>query len=99
MKRLVLLFAMIPSMAWSEIPTQKIQPVFISVHISTNRVIKINTNQIRWFEDYYPPDDLYYGSHIYLIGSNGAISVIEKPDEIELMMSEVFEKPKPKGKK
>jgi hypothetical protein len=54
---------------------------------------------IRWFEDYYPPDDLYYGSHIYLVGNNGAFSVIEKPDEIELMMSEVFEKPKPKGKK
>jgi hypothetical protein len=99
MKRLVLLFAMIPTLSFAEIPTQKIQPVFISVHISETRVLKINTNQIRWFEDYYPSNDLYYGSHIYLIGSNGAISVIEKPDEIELMMSEVFEKPKPKGKK
>jgi len=99
MKKLALLFAMIPSMAWSEIPISKVQPVFITVHISETRVLKINTNQIRWFEDYYPSNDLYYGSHIYLIGSNGAISVIEKPDEIELMMSEVFEKPKPKGKK
>ncbi len=99
MKKWILLFAMIPTLAFAEIPTQKTQPVFITVHISTNRVIKINTNMIRWFEDYYPPDDLYYGSHIYLVGNNGAFSVIEKPDEIELLMSEGYEKPKPKGKK
>ncbi len=94
MKRLALLFAMIPSLAWAEIPIQQVQPVFISVHISTNRVIRINTNMIRWYEDYYPPDDLYYGSHIYLVGNNGAFSVIEKPDEIELMLAPGYEKPK-----
>jgi hypothetical protein len=99
MKRWLLLFAMIPSMGFAEIPKQKVQPLFIDVHISTSRVLKINTNMIRWFEEYYPPDDIYYGSHIYLVGSNGAISVIEKPDEIELMMSEGYEKPKTKGKK
>jgi hypothetical protein len=99
MKRLALLIAMIPSIAWAEIPKQKVQPLFIDVHISTTRVLKINTNQIRWFEEYYPQDDLYYGSNIYLVGNNSAFSVIEKPDEIELMMSEGYEKPKPKGNK
>lgn len=99
MKRLALLFAMIPSLAWAEIPKQKVQPLFIDVHISTNRVLHINTNMIRWYEDYYPPDDLYYGSDIYMIGASNSISVIEKPDEIELMMSEGYEKPKVKGKK
>jgi hypothetical protein len=90
---------MIPCIAWAEIPKQKVQPLFIDVHISTNRVLHINTNMIRWYEDYYPPDDLYYGSDIYMVGSNNSISVIEKPDEIELMMSEGYEKLKPKGKK
>ena len=99
MKKWLLLLAMIPSLGFAEIPTQQVQPVFISVHISTNRVIKINTNLIRWFEDYYPADDLYYGSNIYLVGNNGAFSVIEKPDEIELMLAPGYEKPKPKGKK
>jgi len=99
MKRLALLIAMIPGLAWAEIPIQKVQPLFISVHITTTRVLRINTNQIKWFEDYYPPDDLYYGSHICLVDSNQPYSVIEKPDEIELMMSEGYEKPNPKGKK
>ncbi len=99
MKKWLLLLAMIPSLAIAEIPTQQVQPVFISVHISTTRVIKINTNQIRWFEDYYPPDDIYYGSNIYMVGTNSSISVIEKPDEIELMLAPGYEKPKPKGKK
>lgn len=99
MKAWILFFAMIPCIAWAEIPKQKVQPLFIDVHISTNRVLHINTNMIRWYEDYYPPDDLYYGSDIYMVGSNNSISVIEKPDEIELMMSEGYEKLKPKGKK
>ncbi len=99
MKKWLLLLAMIPSIAIAEIPTQQTQPVFISVHISATRVLRINTNMIRWFEDYYPADDLYYGSNIYLVGNNGAFSVIEKPDEIELMLAPGYEKPKPKGKK
>ena len=99
MKKWLLSIVMIASQSFAEIPTQQVQPVFISVHISTNRVIRINTNMIRWFEDYYPSDDLYYGSHIYLVGNNGAFSVIEKPDEIELMLAPGYEKPKPKGKK
>jgi hypothetical protein len=99
MKRLALLIAMIPTLSFGEIPISKVQPVFIDVHISTTRVLKINTNMIRWYEDYYPPDDLYYGSDIYLIGASNSISVIEKPDEIELMMSEGYEKPKTRIKK
>ncbi len=99
MKKWLLLFAMIPTLAIAEISTKQVQPVFITVHLSTNRVIRINTNQIRLFEDYYPQDDLYYGSHIYLIGNSGPYSVLEKPDEIELMLAPGYEKPKPKGKK
>ena len=99
MKKWLLSIVMIASESFAEIPTQQVQPVFISVHISTNRVIRINTNMIRWYEDYYPPDDLYYGSDIYMIGASNSISVIEKPDEIELMLAPGYEKPKPKGKK
>lgn len=99
MKKWLLSIVMIASQSFAEIPTQQVQPVFISVHISQTRVLRINTNQIRWYEDYYPSDDLYYGSNIYMVGTNSSISVIEKPDEIELMLAEGYQKPKPKWKK
>lgn len=99
MKKWLLSIVMIASQSFAEIPTQQVQPVFISVHISQTRVLRINTNQIRYFEDYYPPNDLYYGSDIYIVGASNSISVIETPDEIELMLTPGYEKPKPKGKK
>ena len=98
MKKWLLLFAMIPSMGFAEYPIQQVQPVFITVHISTTRALRINTNMIRYFEAYYPPDDIYYGSDIYLVGASNSISVIEQPDEIELMLTPGYEKPKSKPK-
>lgn len=98
MKKWLFLFVMIPTLGVAEIPTQQVQPVFITVHISTTRALRINTNMIRYFEAYYPPDDIYYGSDIYIVGASNSISVIEQPDEIELMLTPGYEKPKPKPK-
>jgi esterase/lipase superfamily enzyme len=99
MKKWILLLAMIAGQAFGEYQVSQVQPVFIWVHLSEARIIRINTNQIRYYQEYYPGDDLYYGTDIFMVGNSNSISVIEKPDEIDLMLTDGYQKPKPKGKK
>lgn len=70
------------------IASMVIIPKFVLVHPTVDRAIRINSEQILFYEDYIP-EDLYYKGRLYLLdGSN--IAVIESADEIDLMFQDEY---------
>jgi hypothetical protein len=79
--------------ALAEYQTMVIQPKFIVLHMNQNRGIRINTNLIRYYQEYYPYDDLYFKGEIFLTDGT-RIPVQETTDDIDLMLQDEVSKKK-----